>query len=305
MGRTIVIGTVPFVNGRPLTWGLEEEPGVEVCRVVPSQMPALLRTGRLDAALLPTIAYFRLTADTGERARAARDQPLRPARAPTAFVALRAGAIASRGPVGSARLMGWTDVEKVRRVLLDPASRTSNALARVLLVRQYGLRPHFVLPEDGGAAGAKPEARPPDAEVVIGDRGLRRQSSLGLAPAWDRDLGQEWDHFVHKPFVYAFWVARRESATASLESLLEAARERGLKAREEVAEDAAKETGIPLEVVRRHLVEEVHFGFGPREVKGLLAFYAMAAEEGLAPPGGRLRFGPDGPEEPPSGTEAP
>jgi predicted solute-binding protein len=94
--------------------------------------------------------------------------------------------------------------------------------------------------------------------------------------------------------VYAFWVARQGADVGRLAAVLAAARDRGLRDREAIAVRAATETGIPLPVVRRYLLEQVSYDFGPREAKGLLVFYAMAAEEGLAPPGGRLRFAPDG-----------
>jgi chorismate dehydratase len=175
-------------------------------------------------------------------------------------------------------------MEKVRRVLLDPASRTSSALVRVLFERRWHRRAHFVLPGGNGLSG-----RAPDAELVIGDAGLVAERPGAV---WQYDLGLAWDRFVHKPFVYAFWVARREADVGRITALLSAARDRGLAARPALAVRAQEELGIPLEVARRHLLEQVHYEFGPREQKGLLAFYQMAAEEGLAPEGGRLRFLP-------------
>jgi len=293
MADSIAIGTVQFLNAWPLAFGLEDEPGVRLRREVPSALEPLLRSGEVDAALIPAIEYFRLASESRERARSAGG-----AAGPAGFVALPVAAIASRGPIGSIRLFGYTDMQKVRRVVLDPASRTSNALVRVLFERRWKRRVHFVLPDAPGSpahliscspALRRRSRRPPDAELVIGDAGLVAERP---AAAWQCDLGLEWDHFVHKPFVYAFWVARNDADLGRIARLLAAARDRGLEAREALAAKAQQELGIPLEVARRHLLEQVCYTFGPRERKGLHTFYEMAAAEGIAPEGGRLRFPP-------------
>jgi len=304
MTEAIKIGSVRFLNAWPLAFGLEAEPGVELRLEVPSALEPLLRSAEVDAALIPAIEYLRLACEGGERARSAGAAP-----APTGFLALPVGAVASRGPIGSIRLFGYTEMANVRRVLLDPTSRTSNALARVLFERRWRRRVHFVLPETPGpgqgAAGpakakpgrarAKPrseEAKPgraPDAALVIGDAGLVAERP---AAVWQYDLGLEWDRLVHRPFVYAFWVTRADADVGRIVDVLSAALRRGLEAREQLAARARDELGMPLEVARRHLLEQVHYEFGPRERKGLLAFYEMAVEEGIAPEGGRLRFPP-------------
>jgi len=286
MADSIAIGTVRFLNAWPLAFGLEDEPGVRLRREVPSALEPLLRSGQVDAALIPAIEYFRLAAESGERMRSVTG-----AAGPAGFVALPVAAIASRGPIGSIRLFGYTDMQKVRRVVLDPASRTSNALVRVLFERRWKRRVHFVLPDPDrpDPADRAKAGRPPDAELVIGDAGLVAERP---AAAWQCDLGLEWDHFVHKPFVYAFWVARNDADLGRITRLLLAARDRGLEAREALAAKAHQELGIPLEVARRHLLEQVCYAFGPRERKGLHTFYEMAAAEGIAPEGVRLHFPP-------------
>jgi len=85
------IATVPYLNGRPLVHGLAERDDVTLSAAPPSHLGDLLRRGEADAALLPSIEYFRLAAGGGERLRG---------RAPAGFVALPVAAIGSRGPVG-------------------------------------------------------------------------------------------------------------------------------------------------------------------------------------------------------------
>jgi len=285
MAETINIGGVRYLNARPLVYGLENEPRVRLRLEYPRQLAPLLRCGEIDAALLPAIEYFRLAAEGAERARAHRAgaADAGAARAGAAFLALPLAAIGSRGTVGSVRLFGYTEPDRVRRVLLDAASRTSNALARVIALHRLGISPHFVLPEEA----AKAAPRQPDAELVMGDPGL-----VAVRPQakWVLDLGEEWERLTHLPFIYAFWVVRADGPVASLGGLLAAARDRGLAAREEIAAVAPAEFGVPVDVARRHIFEQIQYTFGQRERDGLRAFYRMAAEEGLAPDGVRLRM---------------
>ena len=293
MAEKVTIGTVPYLNARPLVSGLESEGGVEVLQRVPSDLGPLLRRGAVDVALVPSIEYFRLAADAPERARsryggvAGLSDPSPPSR----FVALPVAAIGSRGAVGSVRLFGYVEPEQLRRVLLDPASRTSNALVRILLARRFNVQPHFVLPDaaESPAVAGRPPIRAvrPGAELLIGDRALVAERP---GAKWVLDLGEEWDDLVHLPFVYAFWVARADAPLERLIEILSSARDRGLAAREAMAEEAHRTLGLPLASARRYLLSQVRYEFGRKEQDGLRAFHRMAAEEGLAPEGGRLRF---------------
>jgi len=283
------IGSVPYLNAWPLVRGLDEREDVAMRREVPSGLAQLLRTGEVDAAMLPSIEYFRLSAEGLERARGA--APGAPAGGLRGYVALPVAAIGSRGPIGSVKLFGFAEPDKLKRVLMDPASRTSNALARLIVTRGLGSRPHFVLPQEIGTG----PTREPDAELVMGDRALAAERPHAK---WVLDLGQEWDAMVHKPFIYAMWVARAVGPIDRLVQVLAAARDAGLAARDELAERGARAVGITAQAARRYLTDQVRYDFGSKEQDGLRAFYRMAAEDGMAPEGMRLRMArPGGGEE--------
>jgi chorismate dehydratase len=287
MPEKIRIGASRFITAWPLLEGLQDEADVALRLELPCDLGPLLRGGLLDAALLPSIEYYRLAADAGERARPRAGAPV----AAGHFVVLPLAAIGSRGPFGAARLFGYADVERVRRVLLDPASRTAGAIVRLLLERSGPVQPHYVLPAE---VGAKP-ARPPDAELVIGDAALGAERPKA---AWEWDLGEEWDGLVHRPLVYAMWVARADGPIGRIAEVLTAARDRGLEMREALAARAAEERGIPPDVARRHLCHQARYAFGRKEAEGLGAFYRMAAEKLLAPEGVRLALLPMAAGEP-------
>ena len=280
MPPSIQLAAPPTLSARPLVYGLEGAGEVSLRWEPWSTMPAVLRSGEVDAALLPSIDYPRLVGDA-ERARTHTGSG--PA-APRHFVILPVPAITSRGAVGGLRLIGYADKDKLRRVLLDPASPTGSAMARLVVLRQFGARPHFVMPDDMKS----PAARRPDAELLVGARALAADPP---AAQWGLDLGAEWHSTRYLPMVYAMWVARADGPVERLEEILAEAAAKGLAAREAIVAEAAAKSKLPAEVIHRFLFDQTRYAFGAKEEQGLEAFLTMAAEEGLAPEGVRLRLG--------------
>src|SRR6059058_2843853 len=132
--KAIRVGAVNYLNTKPLIYDLEElAPQAELVLEVPSRLADLLADGRLDVALIPAVEYFR--AGT--------------------YTALPNIAIASRGPVLSVTLFSRVPWAGIRSVALDEGSRTSAALAQILLRKRYGVQPEIVpLPLDRQAEEA-------------------------------------------------------------------------------------------------------------------------------------------------------
>src|SRR3954462_13342611 len=57
---TLRIGSVSFLNAKPLIYGLERAADLELGLDVPSRLLDDLRAGRFDVALLPVIDYQRM-----------------------------------------------------------------------------------------------------------------------------------------------------------------------------------------------------------------------------------------------------
>ncbi|MFQ5845787.1 MAG: MqnA/MqnD/SBP family protein, partial [Planctomycetota bacterium] len=89
---------------------------------------------------------------------------------------------------------------RVGTVHLDPASRTSSALALLLLRAVYGGDPAVVERADDA-----------DAELVIGDRALVR--GRGSEP--HLDLAAAWKEWTAAPFVFAAWYGPADSLGGS------------------------------------------------------------------------------------------
>ncbi|HXG08536.1 MAG TPA: menaquinone biosynthesis protein [Gemmataceae bacterium] len=262
MERRIRVGAVNYLNTKPLIHDLEVlAPNVELRLEVPSCLADLLAEGQLDVALIPVIEYFR----------AGR------------YTVVPNISIASRGPVLSVTLFSRVPWAGIRRVALDEGSRTSAALAQVLLRQRYGVRPEVIpLPLDRAA-----EEVEADAVLLIGDRAMRA-CLPGFAHAFD--LGQEWHDWTGLPFVYAVWAVRPGVDLGPVADALAEAKRRGCARIGQIAHREAPRLGLDAGFCRRYLSNIIYFDLGPREQAGLHHYYMLACELGLARRGVTLEY---------------
>jgi chorismate dehydratase len=240
------ISLVDFLNARPLTWGLlhEPPPGVSLSRDVPSACAAKLAAGEADVGLIPSIEYARI---------------------PGLKVVPGLG-IAASSEVRSVLLVSDVSRERIRSVELDPASRTSAALTRILLKRVYGLSPEYR--ERGGEA---------DARLIIGDPALKTRLNGHVV----LDLAAEWRAFSGHPFVFAFWAVRSEKATPEVAAILRRSYEAGCREFDSLVQEESASSGLSPAVVEDYLRHALHFELDAGDLEGLAAFYRLAAEDGL------------------------
>jgi len=233
------LGSVPYRNVAPLVEGLDPAP----VSLVPARLAEELAAGCLDAALVPIAEYLR---------------------APGEYVLVDNVAVASRGEVYSVILIpdwppqneadGLEVLRPLWKIALDPDSRTSALLTRVLMEAGCGVFPKYVHPDD--------EA---DARLLIGDPAMAFRRENPEKPVID--LGLLWKRWTGLPFVYAAWVVRRERATRELGDFLRGVKERGLAARPRIARD-----GDEL----RYLTENIRYDLGDEEKAGISAFARYA-----------------------------
>jgi chorismate dehydratase len=256
------IGTVPWLNAVPLLAGLEAQS--ELVRAAPDELSRRLAAGTLDGALLPVAEAAR---GVGSRW-------------------LGRHGIASEGPVASVLLFLKRPLAEVRHVALDPASRTSAALAR-----------HLVAHATGGRAQCAPASRPgpspaqesADAVLVIGD------PARAQAREWKGevlDLGSEWTRRTGLPFVFARWRARAglsPAEGAALADLLDRAADEGLPQRAGLARAWAEQHGLEPRAAVEYVQRFVRYRIGPREEEALERFLAIVrADDAAAGPAGSV-----------------
>jgi chorismate dehydratase len=178
--------------------------------------------------------------------------------------------------VQSVKIFSRVPLGQIRMLALDEGSRTSVALARILLRECYGLTPELTcLPL--GVPLAEATA---DAAVLIGDRAMRE---AGGAFSCVCDLGEAWFRWTGLPLVFALWVARPGADVTPLERILAAARDEGLRHLHEIARRESPRVGLPEADCLSYLRDHLRFHFGPRQRQGLARFFELAVRHGLAP----------------------
>ena len=249
MTRSWRIGAVPYLNAKPLLWGLDRDPVVRLALHPPARLAPKMGRGQFDAALMPSIEVLRLGLDH-----------------------MPGIAIASPGRTGSVLLHLKKPMSRIETVALDRNSRTTNALVRILLERRHGLRPRYVTHDPGARPDFRRDPRV-DAAVTIGDASFR---DWGLPSI---DLGTAWREFTGRSFVFALWALRRRDR--ALETRLRAAAREGRKRRGEIAEAEHGRVNLTRAACARYLTRQITYDLGPSERAGLRLFERHARALGL------------------------
>ena len=165
------VGSVPYLNARPLTRCIASP----VTLLEPSRLAADLRAGHLEAALVPLMEVLE---------------------APSMMYRVVNGvAIGTRRTVYSVYLNYTGALGNIQTVALDPASKTSVELTRIVLEKFHRLKPRYVTSDE-----------PADAQLLIGDPAiLHRQANPDQKYL---DLGEAWREQTQLPFVFAVWALR-------------------------------------------------------------------------------------------------
>ena len=252
------IGAVHYLNTKPLIRGLTEfAPQADIRMDLPSRLADTLAARRVDVALIPTVELLNRTD----------------------YAIVSDACIGCQGPVLSVKLFSRTPVEQIRTLALDEGSRTSIALVQILLAEQYGVRP-MLEPLPIGASIAETRT---DAVLLIGDRAIHSPPGKFHA-VWD--LGDRWASWTGLPFVFAVWAAYRNTPLGDIATALSAARDRGLKDLNTIAEEEAASRGLTQPQCLDYLAKNLNFILGPRERQGLDFFESLCRKWELltAPP---------------------
>lgn len=245
------IGSVSYLNAKPLIHGLDRDDRVELHLDVPSKLLDGLRDGRFDVALLPVIDYQRMP---GLRV-------------------VPAGGIGSDGETLTVRIFSRKPFDQIDRLACDTDSHTSVALARVLLAERFGRRPEFVDLNLTAAGGG-------DALLLIGDKVVCEEPK-----GFDHqlDLGQTWKDVTDLPFVFAAWMARAGVDLGDLPARLESAKQSGLAHVDDLVARFAIPRGWPADVARRYMTQHLKYDVGPRELNAIRLFHQLAAKHAIIP----------------------
>ncbi len=250
------ISASSYSNTAPLVWSFlygKNHGKVEmILDTAPARSAELLAQDRVDAALVPVIAYqmidnVRLIPDVcvGAKER------------------VRSVCLVTKGG----------DLSNVRSVSLDTSSRTSVALTKIIFREFLGCEPVW--------KDANPDIdamlADSDAALLIGDPALRL-SALPAGSAYRTfDLAELWRRHTGFGFVFAMWMTRRENVLIDFA----AARDEGLAHIDEIIVNY--ETGISLgnDEMRKYLSENISYSVSDSMRQGMALYFELAQKNGL------------------------
>jgi len=173
----IRISAVSYTNTKPFAFGIEHSElrdKIDLTYDIPSDCAQKLIDNKADIGLVPVAALLSI---------------------PNYHI-LGDYCIGSVGAVNSVFIFSEKPIDQVKTIRLDPQSRTSNNLARVLLKNYWKIPVEFV--SEGEA----------DAFVEIGDRTFPHINTFPFS----YDLGEQWLKFTGLPFAFAVWASNKPIA---------------------------------------------------------------------------------------------
>jgi len=241
----IRVGSVPYLNAKPLTRCIASP----VRLLEPSRLAADLRDGHLEAGLVPLMEVLAAPAGT--------------------YRVVNGVAIGTQRTVYSVYLNYTGALGNIKTVALDPASKTSVELTRIVLEKFHRLKPRYVSPDE-----------PADAQLLIGDPAIVHRQAH---PEQNYlDLGEEWRARTQLPFVFAVWAIRlplwRAFWTAQK---LRQARRLGVSSVNLIAR-------TPFE--RVYLSEHLCYDLGAPQRRAIAKFAELLVELGRLPAAPKVRF---------------
>jgi len=180
--KNLRISAVSYTNTKPFIYGLQHTPIIEKIDLsldTPAECAQKLIDDKVDIGLIPIAAILSLQT----------------------WEIVSDYCIGAVGAVNSVFIFSNCEIKDVKKLQLDPQSRSSNNLARVLLKNYWKTEPQFITEANDYARSADREL----AFVQIGDRTFGKKERYPFV----YDLAEEWRKFTGLPFVFAAWVANK------------------------------------------------------------------------------------------------
>ncbi|MFD2871616.1 menaquinone biosynthetic enzyme MqnA/MqnD family protein [Mucilaginibacter ximonensis] len=183
--KNIRISAVSYTNTKPFLYGIQNTDiinQIDLSLDIPSDCAQKLIDNQVDIGLIPVAAtlnmpYWEIVSDY---------------------------CIGAVGAVNSVFIFSNCDIKEATAIQLDPESRSSNNLAKVLLKNYWKVAPRQIVNAADYAAGQDPNT----AFVQIGDRTFGKKEKFNYV----YDLAEEWQKFTGLPFVFAAWIANKPVA---------------------------------------------------------------------------------------------
>jgi len=207
--KKIRISAVSYTNTKPFLYGINHTDiinQIELSLDMPSDCAQKLIDNQVDIGLIPVAATLNLPE----------------------WHLVSDYCIGAVGAVNSVFIFSNCPIEQVKILQLDPESRSSNNLAKVLLKNHWQLSPQLVT----GAIDYSQSTDENTAFVQIGDRTFGKTGSYPYV----YDLAAEWTNFTGLPFTFAAWIANKPISQEFIEEFNRSL-QYGLDHREELFEE--------------------------------------------------------------------
>jgi chorismate dehydratase len=256
------ISASSYSNTAPLVWSFlygQNHGKIEIILdTAPARSAALLEQNRVDAALVPVIAYqmldgLRLVPDVcvGARER------------------VRSVCLVTKGK----------DLADVKTVALDVSSKTSVVLTKMIFREFLGFEPVW----QDAAPDLESMLSEADCALLIGDPALQLSvpsmpANIEGGPAFRVfDLAELWKQYTGLGFVFAMWMTRSENCRIDFA----AARDEGLGHIEEIVSNYGNDINLDREEFKKYLTENISYSVDDSMREGMDLYFKLAAQAGL------------------------
>ncbi len=250
------IAASSYLNTAPLIWSFihgSRSDAVELFTdTAPARCAEMLECGEVDAALVPVIEYQRIS-----------DIAIIPDVCVGSKTAVRSVVLATRK----------NNLKKIERVALDESSRTSAALVKIIFREFLGFEPQW----KSAAPDLNSMLTKADAAMIIGDPAMKISRDQFRV----FDLAALWHEFTGLGFIFAMWMARKDSAEKIRAIDFAAARDEGLANLDRVIADYPHPIELSRDEVKQYLIENIVFEVDEEMRKGLMLYFELARKHAL------------------------
>jgi chorismate dehydratase len=168
--------------------------------------------------------------------------------------------IGANGAVNSVFIFSNCDIHEIKTIQLDPQSRSSNNLAKVLMKNFWKVEPQQIVNAPDYAQSTDQYT----AFVQIGDRTFGKKQQYKYV----YDLAEEWQKMTGLPFMFAAWISNKPIPQEFVDQF-NIALKYGLDHRPELLKELPKRDDFDLE---DYLMNKLDFTLTEDKKKALYLF---------------------------------
>jgi chorismate dehydratase len=240
--KKISISAVSYTNTKPFIYGLQHTDFIQKINLSldnPTDCAQKLIDNEVDIGLIPVAATLNLKE----------------------WHIVSDYCIGAVGAVNSVFIFSNCEIHDIKTLALDPQSRTSNNLAKVLL-KNFWKTEQLKIVDHAGDYSMSTD--PNTAFVQIGDRTFGKKDQYPFV----YDLAEEWQKFTGLPFVFAAWIANKPMADEFITDFNKALKY-GLDHRAELLKTLPERPDFDLE---DYLMHKLDFDLTPGKLKAFHMF---------------------------------